>query len=172
MKTQKKELPNEELKDIVGYEGMYQVSNLGRVKSLKFGKNLILKSGFSAKGYLLLKLSKNNTSKTFRVHRLVAAAFIKNPHKKSDINHINGIKDDNRVENLEWNTRSENIQHAFSIGLSKAKKGEKHNMSKLTTQQVLAIRKDNRIQREIAKDYNVSRVQISHIKRKKIWNHL
>lgn len=89
-------------KDVVGYEGLYQVSNLGRVKSLekyvknysKFSKRpqIILKSQIIKKGYLRLSLSKENTTKHFLVHRLVAQAFIPNPNNKPQVNHKNRYK--------------------------------------------------------------------------------
>lgn len=118
-------------KDVPGYEGLYQVSNMGRVKSLertremnlpdhttapvnerirKFGKSL---------GYQNVTLSKDGINKHFRVHKLVAMTFIPNPRLCTQINHKNGDKHDNRVENLEWCTPKENICHARETGLIK-----------------------------------------------------
>lgn len=159
-------------KDIVGYEGLYQVSNLGNVKSFKYGKQRILKPGVNKCGYLNLNLWINSFSKNFKIHRLVAKAFIENIDNKEYVNHINGIKTDNRVENLEWCTASENQLHSYKLGLKIAKKGENANNAKLTNKQVLAIRNDNRMQKEIAKDYNVHQTLISCIKRYKFWNHI
>lgn len=159
-------------KDIVGYEGLYQVSNLGNVKSFKKDKNgILLKPGKNTSGYLYVILYKNINKKCITIHRLVMLAFKKNIFNKLEINHINGIKTDNTVENLEWCTCSENIKHAYKIGLKTAK-GENHNRSKLTNEQVIAIRNDNRVQHIIAKDYNVSKATIWHIKHKKLWNHI
>lgn len=101
-------------KDVIGYEGLYQVSNLGRLKS----KYRILKQ--SGKRYWKVCLSKNNIHYRLDVHRLVAKAFIPNPHNYIEINHIDGNKHNNNVNNLEWTTRSENLKHAFRIGLKKA----------------------------------------------------
>lgn len=101
-------------KDVVGYTGLYMVSNHGNVKSLR--RNIVLRPT-NDEGYLKIKLQFNRKTKSVRVHRVVAFAFIPNPENKSQINHINGIKDDNRVENLEWCTNIENIAHARKNGL-------------------------------------------------------
>src|SRR5690349_9031584 len=103
-------------KDIPGYEDLYQVSNIGRVKSFKRGKEAVRVLSLKKSGYLYVCLC-NSINKHLRVNRLVALAFIPNPENKSDVNHKNGIKSDNRVENLEWNTPSENRQHAYRAGL-------------------------------------------------------
>ena len=84
--------------DINGYEGKYQVSTLGRIKSLK--KNLIMKPMVATNGYLIACLWKNNEQKKFVIHRLVAQAFIPNPNNYKEINHIDEDKTNNRVENL------------------------------------------------------------------------
>jgi hypothetical protein len=116
-------MENEIWRDIIGLKGLYQVSNIGRVKSI--GRNVNLSSGKVRKlkdrilhgtnslGYRSVVLKVGTRSQTFKVHRLVAEAFIPNPEKKLCINHINGVKDDNRIENLEWCTPSENIKHAY-----------------------------------------------------------
>lgn len=98
-------------KDIEGYEGLYHVSNLGRVKSLKFNKIRVLKPFKGGTGYLKVQLYRNNIQTNYAVHRLVAQAFIPNPEKKPEVNHINEIKADNRVENLEWMTFKENCNY-------------------------------------------------------------
>lgn len=105
-------------KDIAGYEGLYKVSNTGKVKSLNYnhtGKEKIMKPGKNTKGYLYVNLYKNSEIKSFKVHRLVAAAFINNPDNKPHIDHINTIRDDNRVENLHWVTQKENVNNPISI---------------------------------------------------------
>lgn len=105
-------------KDIEGYEGLYQVSNLGRVKSLGNNKNRkekIIKQIKKKDGYLYLKCSKNGESKTFSVHRLVAQAFIPNPNNLPEIDHINTVPTDNRIENLRWCSRKGNMNNPITL---------------------------------------------------------
>ena len=98
-------------KDIEGYEGLYQVSNKGRVKSLYKGSERILKPHDNGRGYLRVHLTKENTSKNIRVHRLVALAFIPNPNNLPEINHRDENKKNNCVENLEWCDRGYNVNY-------------------------------------------------------------
>lgn len=135
-------LDSEEWRDITGYEGLYQISNLGRVKALPKSyviccKNVvnktekILRTGYARGGYKKVELNKNGTAKTCLVHRLVAEAFVPNPTNKPHIDHINTIRDDNRVENLRWVTLKENaanpITHKRKIIIGKLKpSGEKN----------------------------------------------
>ena len=112
-------------RDIKGYEGLYQVSNLGRVKRIQSFDSIGRKkkgqdmSNHKCHGYLRVWLSKDNNRKSYSIHRLVAEAFISNPENKPEVNHIDGNKENNCVENLEWCTRSENIKHGYSKGLLK-----------------------------------------------------
>lgn len=120
----------ESWRDIAGYEGKYQVSNLGNVRALDFhreGKIETLRQKKCKDGYYQVALSKDCKAKYFRVHRLVAQAFISNPENKPLINHINGIKTDNMAENLEWCTLLENKHHAIATGLEKNLGHENHN---------------------------------------------
>lgn len=98
-------------KNIKGYEGLYQVSSEGRIKSLKWNKERILKPGLARGGYMQVGLCAGGKTRMFLVHRLVCQAFHKNPENKLEVNHINEDKTDNRASNLEWCTRRENINH-------------------------------------------------------------
>ena len=105
-------------RDVKGYEGLYQVSSDGRVKSLerkdRFGRTVkerILKPGINRYGYLMVFLYAGGKRKMLKVHRLVCKAFHENPENKPEVNHINENKTDNRACNLEWSTRKENINH-------------------------------------------------------------
>lgn len=98
-------------KDIPGYEWHYKVSNLWNVYSIK--SKLDLKLYMTWSWYLTIKLSINGNASNIKVHRLVALAFIPNPENKRTVNHINGVRNDNRLQNLEWSTHSENWKHSF-----------------------------------------------------------
>lgn len=99
--------------DIKGFEHIYKISNDGCVMSCK--KGIILKQQIDKDGYGYVRLWSHCVPKHCHIHRLVAQAFIPNPKNKPQVNHKNGTKTDNRAENLEWNTSSENISHAFAV---------------------------------------------------------
>jgi hypothetical protein len=173
-------------KDVVGYKGIYQVSNLGRVKSLEVKrftkannsfstyKEKILNQSYTKDGYLKITFTVNKVKKTFLVHRLVATAFIENPNNKPEVNHINGIKDDNSYKNLEWNTPVENVKHAYKNGLKTPKQGVENGCSKLSEKEVLEIRKIGKtmFKKDIAILYNVGASTISRVQNKTHWKHI
>lgn len=140
-------------KDINGYEGCYQVSNLGRIKSLDrmtnnqygeyFMKGRILKNSIiKDKGYCRVSLNNGNGKISKRVHRLVAEAFILNPENKPEVNHKDGNKLNNCVSNLEWCTNKENIEHSIRTGLKKHCNGCSNSSSKFTEEDIIFIRKN------------------------------
>lgn len=180
----------EKWKPIFGYEGMYEVSNLGRVRSLdryinidsckggnQYQKGFIspMKTIFR-KGVVLKDRYYNNYSsiqlsrKSYKVHRLVAECFIKNPFNKPHVNHIDNNPRNNKVDNLEWVTRSENIQHA--VKQNRMTNGENIWQSKLTENDIKKIRKSKLPIKELVKIYNVNRRQIYRIKSKIQWKHV
>lgn len=176
-------------KQVRGFD--YEVSNTGDIKSLpkshiqtyKTGKKAIhttreriLKKRHDSKGYNTCILYKNGRTFCKKVHRLVAEAFLPNPKKYPQINHKNGIKDDNRVENLEWCDNSYNQKHAIKIGLRKnTSRGEDNNLSKLTERDVKRIRMALKcgIQRkELEKIFKVSKPCITAIATNRNWKHV
>ncbi len=100
---------------VKGYEGLYEVSSLGDIRNTK--RNLVKKQFVNpVNGYMQIQLSKEGVPNSYRVHKLVAEAFIGNPDNKKEVNHINSIRTDNRVENLEWSDRYANMLHAVESG--------------------------------------------------------
>jgi len=168
-------------KDIAGYEGYYQVSSFGRVKSLKRAKrrakDKVLVQWDNKKGYLICNLHTPHTKKiTPKVHRLVAQAFIQNPENKPEVNHIDCNTKNNRVSNLEWVTSSENQKHAIKHN-GRSYIGENCPAHKLTEKQVLEIRSIKRVKKqpsykEIAKRYGVGYGSIAGIRQGISWKHL
>ena len=160
------DLPHEIWRDVKNYEGLYQVSNYGRIKSLYDNRIKILKPSVQD-GYLATHLSKKNIRTHFMIHRLVADAFFSNIDNKPYINHKDGVKYNNCVWNLEWVTQSENIRHAYATGLIKS--GAEHYQSKLTPEQVKFIRQvykpydDTFGIRALARFFNVTKSVIQRI---------
>ena len=177
--------------NIRGYEGYYQVSNYGNVRSLdrvikeKTGKpqtlkGRVLKQRINPGGYYYVGLGKNGSKATFAIHQLVAQAFIPNPKNKKTVNHMDGNKLNNSVANLEWSTYSENLEHAYKAGLRQAVKSSevasKNYKRKLTEQQVREIKRllaaGNLTHKEIATKFGVARSTITEIKSGRRWKHL
>lgn len=174
-----KSVEGEEWKDIPEFEG-YQASNLGRIRSLLMFKyhnhkdleQSVLKPRNNF-GYLTVRLkTKDGNRNYFSVHRLVAKAFINNPVNKPQINHIDGVKHNNKIENLEWCTASENVKHAFDNGLKTTKKGIESHHSKLTEQSVLEIYYSKESNKTLSKKYNVQENAIFKIKHGRTWVHI
>lgn len=133
---------NEIWKDILGYEGIYKISTLGRVYSYQknirggiFHKGKYLKCFVDSIGYPTVSLRKNNKTTIFRVHRLMLLTFL-GKNEKRCVNHLNGIKNDNRLENLEWCTHSENLLHSYKTGLHFPTEKHRQEMIKKTKSRV------------------------------------
>jgi hypothetical protein len=177
-------------KDIAGYEGIYQISNKGTVRSIDrealilkgdgsnykcFYKGKVIKPRIGERGYLFVSLS-TGIKKSYKIHRLVAEQFVEKIPNKNIINHIDGNKLNNHASNLEWCTTSENIKHSFSIGLQISQKGSKHGISKLKESDVINIRNmyDTGMytQRHLANQFNISTTIMHMIVKRKSWNHV
>ncbi|MCP4761423.1 MAG: endodeoxyribonuclease [archaeon] len=181
-----KGMEKETFKDIPDYEGFYQVSNFGRIKSLsrkiKCGngcrnhKERILKPKID-NGYKRVTLVKDGMNNYLKVSRIVMATF--NGASNLQVNHINGIKADNRLENLEYCTPSENIYHAFRTGLKHSKKGCDSHFAKLTEPQVRRIKwiakysvPEKGYWKKLSTSLGVSNSMISMIVNNKSWKHI
>ena len=149
-------------KPIKGYEGGYEISNLGRIKSLK-GGHKILKQFKQNSGYDLIDISKKGEGFTITVHRLVAKHFIQNPDNKPCVNHINGDKCDNSVDNLEWCTHKENYDHAVSSNLVKISGDRRAKLSFEIAEDISDEYKKNPNKSALARKHNVTISSITGI---------
>lgn len=175
-------------KNISGWEGYYQISNLGRVRSLDrlivnsigrkyFLKGIVLKNITPKNHYPYVCLRKNGLNIPQSIHRLIAEYFIPNPENKPQVNHKDGNKHNYNIKNLEWSTAKENSQHARDNGLQKTIKGDKCVYAKLTDEKVLAIKRLHRInpkfhRSNLALKLNVNVNTIVSIIKNRNWNHL
>jgi len=178
----------ERWKDIKGYEGIYQISNMARVKSLgreqrvKLNNNItsafrpekIIKVSINTDGYLTLCLTKNYFKKTVKIHRLVAIHFIKNKYNKPYVNHKDGNKLNNSIENLEWCTYQENLKHAMMHGLRA--NHERHGAAKLTKKEARLIRElrySNKMKyKDLSEMFNVAQGTIQSILHNRTWQNI
>jgi hypothetical protein len=174
------------LKGIVEYGDYYEISNFGHVRSLdrvfigannriQNKKGSILKPKKGKNGYLSVNLKLNRKSRMYYVHRLVALAFIVNDKNSPEVNHKDGNKSNNNIDNLEWSTGKENIGHAIETGLIKMK-GKDNAKSKLNEEDVLKIRelyKSGEYKyKELGIMFNVSIQNISFIVTNQRWKHI
>ena len=171
---------------ISDFEGYYSVSNLGRVRSedrvikdsneFKRSYKGRLRKTFLSNGYEYVNLSKKDIQKKFRVHRLVADAFLKNRLNKEYVNHIDGNKLNNILSNLEWVSSKENTQHALEKGLLNPPIGERAGSSKLTESDVreikVLLKHTSLNNKRIASKYGVDASTISYIRNNKTWKHV
>lgn len=172
----------EEWKDIEGYEGDYQVSNFGRVKSFVVCKTGRIRKGVPALGYpqVQLKGRGDGTQETRKIHRLVAKAFIPNPENLPEVNHKEGDRGDSREWMIEWSTQSDNMKHAYrELGKRnnlENQKGEGHYNAKFKVEDILKIRELHSsgkfTNKEIAEMYNERTGCISRIITRKRWSHV
>jgi hypothetical protein len=168
-------------KEIIGTNGSYSVSNKGRIRTNeyyvknRYGERVvsgrIKKLNNHNQGYLIVSFFR--FGKTKLVHRIVATHFIPNPNNLEFVNHKNGDKKDNQVENLEWCTRQQNEDHAFSTGLKNSSESA-NTMSKLNESQVLEIRANNGVlsKKELSDKYGVHIATINRVLNRSIWNHI
>ena len=178
IKTTRRRTKDEEWKVVEEFPD-YVVSSNGRVTRVVKAKNNQKPRylGFTnLKGYQGVALFKDNKKHIRQIHHLVLEAFISPRPKGHETNHINADRSDNRVENLEWVTSSENRRHSMKLGRAFFPKGEEVGGSKLTNDDVLQIRdivsRDILLQTEVAKLFNISTSQICAIKQRKEWRHI
>lgn len=154
-------------RNVKGTFGCYKISNLGNYASYRGRQWNDRKPWITTGGYLCVDIYVNEKRTTPKVHRLVAEAFLPNPNNHRVVNHKNGIKTDNHIDNLEWCNHSYNNQHAWDTGLKLKTLGENHPQASLTQEQadeIRKIRKDRKIRRShLAEKYNVSIPTIDRI---------
>jgi len=158
-------------KKVIGYE-KYEVSNFGIIRNSITKTEKAMTNHNS--GYLSTGFCNKYKKETILVHRLVAIHFIPNPDNKRCVNHKDGNKKNNCIENLEWCTHKENNDHAFRNGLKNPAKGDRNASTKLTKEQVLQIREIgySMTQRDISKLFNISNSVVYNIRANKIWKHI
>ena len=148
---------------------IYSVSTHGRVRNNKTMKFLTPRN---FKGYARVSLWFNKKGNDKRIHRLVLTAFRSNPLNKTEINHKNGIRNDNRLCNLEWVTPKENSEHKYKFLKQPSAKGENNANSKLSEKNVLDIRSSSEDTKTLAKKYNIARAYVYRVQHKETWSHI
>lgn len=160
------------MREIPGYPNYYATINGDIISGPKRTRKGFRKlKQHKCGGYLTIDLVVNNKANRRLVHRLVAATYIPNPKNKPEVNHINGIKNDNRVENLEWVTKSENQLHSIRIGL-RSTVGEKNSQCKLTESEARIIKYSKERTTYLSKMFNVSPPTICDIRKNRSWTHI
>ena len=169
-------IPGEVWKGVLSFEDTYEVSNLGRVRRVKPGRSTypgyILRQFVRGGNYKHVQLLSESGPKGFVVQQLVLEAFAGPRPEGQEINHKDGNKLNNRLENLEWVTRAENMRHAYRIGLNPLKHGRKTWSAKLTDALVLKIRASEEDHEVLAQRYGVSVSAIRHVRTGRTWKHL
>lgn len=166
-------------KDVQGYEHLFKVSNLGNVFSKRSNKILKQHSRSDGRKTVATRIGgRLGETVCFKVHRLVATAFIDNPEDKPFVNHIDGDPSNNRLDNLEWATSSENVLHAFKTGLNTPSRGEDNVQAKLDNDIVVFIR-ENYIPRDrefgaraLSRKFSVSKETVRNVLLNKTWSHV
>lgn len=164
---------------VVGYEGWYEVSNLGEVKRVMPGTGTrcrVLKPYLDTKGYYSYTLTVLGKQKDHLAHRIVAYAWIENAKDRPCINHIDSNRKNNVVSNLEWVTYKENTNHCIKNGRFNGHlhslKGEKNPKSKLSEKDILKIRKSRKLLTEIAEEFGITSGYASLIRCNRVWKHI
>jgi len=175
-------MDSEMWKDVAEYEWLYQISNLSRVRrmagSAKCYENRILKQNVGSHGYLVVDLYKNNKRKTFTIHKLILEAFVGPCPSGMECRHLDGNPANNKIENLKWGTRSENVRDAMKHKTSKIphNKGSDHGMAKLNEWKVRIIKRlleDGCLtQKEVSEIFEVNEPAISKIQTHRTWKHI
>lgn len=173
-------------KPIENYETRYEVSSFGNIRRLAdvprvdnrgrvTGRKMrAMVGGVNSFGYRTVILTKDNKARSFKVHRLVAKAFLSNQNERPQVNHINGVKTDNRVENLEWCTNQHNVLHAFKLGLNKVRRGEANNLARITEKDAIFIKRNKGIipRKELMQQFSLCARAINRIQKGELWSHV
>jgi hypothetical protein len=172
-------IKREQWRQVVGWEGIYEVSSLGRVRNVMARTRTfvgrLLKPNVNRKGYLTVRLMRLDRDVTRLVHSLVADAFVGRKPKGLQVNHKDTNKANNDYRNLEYKTCAENIEHAVKHGLRAPKHGTLNGCAKVVEKDIEDIRKryaGGETQREIGEDYGMTQANVSEIVRRRTWRHV